>query len=270
MERLSLPPRDLPCGISYLHQHSVKDTYPAHYHDFYEIFFVVSGKAMHHIAGNAECCFAGTVALLRPDDVHSYTFVNRHDMELISLGILPAVLEEICDFLQIPFAELTAAYRTTVLHLEQAAHMAKRLQRFGEESIPAKRRAMGKSILTELLLELNTPKADLQLVPEWLDVLVAQMRRREYFTEGLPRMLALAPVSQNHLNREMKRCFRMTPTELINSYRVEYAAELLREGKYSVTEVCTMAGFETLSHFYACFQKAFHCAPGEFIRHSRG
>ncbi len=109
-----------------------------------------------------------------------------------------------------------------------------------------------------------------KLVAKWLDVLLAQMRQPRYFIEGLPRMLELATVSQNHLNREMKRCFRMTPTELINSYRVEYAAELLRDGKYSVIECSAMAGFETLSHFYSCFQKAFRCAPGEFIKHSRG
>ncbi len=101
-------------------------------------------------------------------------------------------------------------------------------------------------------------------IPYWLENLVAEMCIRENFKEGLPRMLELSNVLQNHLNREMKKYLALTPTVFINSKRVVYASELLLENKYSVTEICGMCGFETSSNFYENFHKIFDCTPNEF------
>ena len=42
------------------------------------------------------------------------------------------------------------------------------------------------------------------------------------------------------------------------------AALLLREGKYSVSEVMFMVGFSNTGYFSKCVQKAFGMTPTEF------
>jgi len=106
-------------------------------------------------------------------------------------------------------------------------------------------------------------------IPYWLENLITEMNKPENFTAGLGRMLELACVSQNHLNREMKKHFGLTPTEFINSKRVVYASELVTENKLSVMEICGIYGFESPSNFYYNFRKIFDCTPNEFKKKAK-
>lgn len=55
----------------------------------------------------------------------------------------------------------------------------------------------------------------------------------------------------------------MTPNEMIQTVRLKKAAQLLKEGKYKVSEVCYMVGFSNPSYFTKCFQKQFGIKPAE-------
>jgi AraC-like DNA-binding protein len=56
----------------------------------------------------------------------------------------------------------------------------------------------------------------------------------------------------------------MTPVELIRNLRMKKAASLLKEGKFSVSEVMYMVGFSNSGYFSKCFQKAFGVTPKEY------
>ena len=43
-----------------------------HYHDYYEVFLVDQGYAMHHVNGKAEEISTGMLFFTRPDDIHYY------------------------------------------------------------------------------------------------------------------------------------------------------------------------------------------------------
>ncbi|HIZ55563.1 MAG TPA: AraC family ligand binding domain-containing protein [Firmicutes bacterium] len=104
--RLPFPEYDQISGVGYLHQKSVGETFSLHCHDFYEIFYVPSGKAIHHINGYSEIITAGTLEFIRPDDTHRYSFLNRYDMELISIGIEKSMMEEILLYLDLQIEHL--------------------------------------------------------------------------------------------------------------------------------------------------------------------
>ncbi len=266
MEKLSLPERDKECKISFLHQMSVSETYHIHTHDFYEIFYVVRGRAMHNINGMSECCMSGTAELIRPSDCHEYSFINRYDMELISIGIASEVMEEILDFIELS-EDITDSGEIPpqiTYSASRADELATELVKIGAMSEPQKKRAYAKSVISRLVLEMTEKKPSPVKIPYWLDNLIIEMSKCENFVTGLPKMLSLAGVSQNHLNREMKKYLDLTPTEFINSKRVTYASELLTENKHSVMEICGMCGFETPSNFYDNFRKIFDCTPNEF------
>lgn len=70
------------------------------------------------------------------------------------------------------------------------------------------------------------------------------------------------------LYRKVKQMTGKTPVEFIRHIRMQHAAVLLREGKFSVSEVMYMVGYSNSSYFSKCFQKAYGIAPADYSRKS--
>ena len=71
-------------------------------------------------------------------------------------------------------------------------------------------------------------------------------------------------IGTKQLYRIIKREMNMSPVEYINSVRLNKAAKMLAEHKFSVSEVCYKTGFSTPSYFTKCFQEKFGCKPSEY------
>lgn len=55
-----------------------------------------------------------------------------------------------------------------------------------------------------------------------------------------------------------------SPNVFFKTYKLNRAAELILEGKYTISEIADMTGFSTLSHFSRSFKKQFGQAPSEY------
>lgn len=71
-------------------------------------------------------------------------------------------------------------------------------------------------------------------------------------------------ISRSSLYAKIKSLTSMTPNELIQVTRLKKAAVLLAEGKYRVSEIGYMVGFNSSSYFAKCFKNQFGVKPGEF------
>jgi AraC-like DNA-binding protein len=65
-----------------------------------------------------------------------------------------------------------------------------------------------------------------------------------------------------HLSRTFSASMGMTIPQYLRQLRMERAAELLRSGKFNVTETAMEVGYSSLSHFSHAFHEAFGCCPG--------
>ena len=77
-----------------------------------------------------------------------------------------------------------------------------------------------------------------------------------------------------HLSeRECQRSFRaglgMSPLQYLNQVRLNRAAELLRNGEKSITEICYSCGFQNSSYFARRFRERYGVTPRDF-REERG
>lgn len=88
------------------------------------------------------------------------------------------------------------------------------------------------------------------------------MEEPENFIEGLPRLISLANVSQEYLNRSFRRYLHMSPTEFINMRRMDFAASLILENRMEIIDICQECGFRNLSYFYRVFQPAVWVCAG--------
>ncbi len=73
-------------------------------------------------------------------------------------------------------------------------------------------------------------------------------------------------ISRSGLFAKIKSLADVTPNEMIQIIRLKRAAQLLREGKYLVSEVGYKVGFSNPSYFSKCFQKQFGIKPGDFMK----
>ena len=78
-ERLPFIPDTPNDDLVLLHQFHVFETYGLHMHEFYEVFYVVHGQAMHEVNGSAQVVGEGSLVFIRPDDQHCYRYLARSD-----------------------------------------------------------------------------------------------------------------------------------------------------------------------------------------------
>ena len=71
-------------------------------------------------------------------------------------------------------------------------------------------------------------------------------------------------VSNSQLYRKIKEIFGFSPTDLIRTIRLKYAAELLRLNKLTVSEICYQSGFNNRSYFYREFNKMYKMTPKNY------
>lgn len=92
-------------GARVLHQCGVPATYKIHTHDFYELFLVSHGGAIHAVNGRSQLLSEGSFVLMRPRDVHRYDFFNNADF-----GCSISVFRARCLSACVIICSLTAPY----------------------------------------------------------------------------------------------------------------------------------------------------------------
>ena len=72
-------------------------------------------------------------------------------------------------------------------------------------------------------------------------------------------------VSPSLLYKKLKSLADLSPVDFIRSIRLNYSVELLKTGKYNVTEVSDLAGFSSVGYFSYAFKKHFGVPPSELL-----
>ena len=77
-------------------------------------------------------------------------------------------------------------------------------------------------------------------------------------------------VSKRTLQRHFLRDLGRTPAEYIMEVRMQEASKLLLQSGIEITEISTMLGFSSQSHFTSAFRKHFECTPLQYRYGKRG
>lgn len=101
-------------------------------------------------------------------------------------------------------------------------------------------------------------------IPLWLSHVYEQMQKPENFQSGIPAMVKLSNKSYEHLSRSMKKYYNVNITQYINSLRLNYAANMIKNTNYSLTDICFECGFNSTSYFSSCFKKNYGISPTEY------
>lgn len=73
-------------------------------------------------------------------------------------------------------------------------------------------------------------------------------------------------MSVSSLYRKMKAITGVSTNEYIRKYKMQYAERLLLEGKYSVSEISFMVGFNSVAYFRRCFKDVYGDIPSVYLK----
>ena len=85
----------------------------------------------------------------------------------------------------------------------------------------------------------------------------------------IPRLAAVAHVSEAHFIRTFRATFGETPHRYLQRRRVERAMFMLAQGKRDVTEICLEVGFASLGTFSRTFKEIVGESPSSFRSHAK-
>jgi AraC-like DNA-binding protein len=103
---------------------------------------------------------------------------------------------------------------------------------------------------------------DKGFIKELLEVIEKNLSDPDFNVEQLCKKLYMSGAT---LYRKIRALSGESPTEFIRSYRLKRAAQLLKSGFDSVTEVAFEVGFNSRAYFTKCFREKFHQLPSSFL-----
>lgn len=237
-----------------------------HYHNYYEIFLITRGRAMHLLNGRASALARGTLHLIRPSDVHQFFATRGESCTHMNLLVLPERLAQLCGALNLPFEEVSSgAPLSAVLRDAETAFF---LERAEQINLCGKRIDDGSRLILEMLAEalalLYRRKPHPSGADDWFAELLRTLRSPEHLTLRASEVYALCPCSAPVLIRRFREAKGCTVVEYLTRVKMDYAQSFLGSTNFPVREIASRLGYESASHFCHLFKAHTGKTPQEY------
>lgn len=104
---------------------------------------------------------------------------------------------------------------------------------------------------------------DEQLLNKAISIVEQNMDNTEFSTEEFAQAMNM---SRSNLHIKLKALTGESALDFIRKIRFKEACRLLKDGRYSISEISDMVGFNTPSYFATCFKKYMGCLPTEYVK----
>jgi len=248
-----------------------------HHHDFYEVYFFLSGNVQYNIESRSYLLTPGDVLLISPMELHQPMFGSeQREYERIVLWIDKQFLEGF----SLPGQHFTACFDAG------SPNHSNLLRPEGVQ------RQFLMFLLEQLLLESSSkePYQEIMALSYLAQVMVAlnrlalQQRREDpvtapdstvynvlgYINDHYSENLTLDDlankffISKYHLSREFQRLVGTSVHRYIIQKRLVMAKQMLSTGRPS-SEVYQSCGFGDYSNFYRAFKAEYQISPKDYI-----
>ena len=106
-----------------------------------------------------------------------------------------------------------------------------------------------------------TSQADKVFIERVQSIVAAHLSDEDFTVDTLAEAMSLG---RSTFYNKMKDLLGMPPNSYIMKERMRKAAELVREGRLSMSEVAYRVGISNTSYFFKCFKKEFGVTPGKY------
>lgn len=243
-----------------------------HWHEFFELGFVLSGEAVQLLNGKPSKLERGTLFLLTPADFHE--IVPSSTLVYYNLIFTEEALkDELYSWLFGENRELLCS-----IPPERCDDMHADFRRIRDELNDVSARGshlVVQGTLDRILIELmrRVPPAEDNIGGAGSNSSAEEAVRRviSYLQVHFREPLALgdaarrAGLSPNYFSQMFHRITGIPFQNYLQALRLQFAHSLLRVSELPVTDVCFSSGFNTLSHFERAFKAKFGVPP-KYVR----
>ena len=252
------------------------DSVGLHHHDFYEVYFFISGKVEYQVEGRLYHLLPGDVLLLSPMELHQVTVLTgRVPYERIVLWVSRTFLASLGDddLLSRCFDNALSEHTNLLRAYERAQvqNLFIHLQEeFANDLYASQVCAQG--YLIQLLVLLNRLSMSKQSKVAESDPLISFTV--EYINHHYPEELTLdilsaqLNVSKYYLCHEFKRVTGTSIYRYLLLKRLQAARELILQG-YPPGNAATKCGFSNYPNFYRSFKSCYGISPSDCLTHSK-
>ena len=258
-----------------------KDDYPKevtlHHHDFYEIYFFLSGNVQYNIESRSYLLTPGDVLLISPMELHQPMFGSEHRAyERIVVWIDKQFLEGISG----ADRELARCFDTTLpghTNLLRPEGVNRQFLQFLLEQLMAElaaedayREVSALTYLAQTLISLNrlalrNEQVEQMKTPDSTVYNILGYINDHYSDDlSLDWLANQFFISKYHLAREFQRLVGTSVYRYIVQKRLVMAKQMLSQGMPS-SEVYQQCGFGDYSNFYRAFRAEYQISPKEFV-----
>jgi AraC-like DNA-binding protein len=254
-----------------------------HFHDTYELYYLLEGERYYFIEKETYYVKAGDVVLINREQVHktSQAGSDKHDRILLQLSgrILDPWLKNAGVFsLERLFGDYYGVLKVSELEREEIKSLlfgirdeiGQRGERY-ETMVRLKLsqillliyRIRKKSVLKEMPATVQTAKHG--KVHEVAEYLTTHCESGESLEEIAEKFF----ISKSYLSRIFREVTSFSVNEYRNLARVRKAKELLSNSDYTITEISGLLGFESVTYFERIFKKHGDETPSGYRKKTR-
>ena len=232
-----------------------KTDYAPHFHKNLELILVQEGAASVTVDGLTRCVETGQMALVLSNQIHSFVLHGNTKIwvAVFSEEYVPRFSAAIQgkkgkNFLIQPEPAVLQLIVEQLMNRDASLYMRK-----------ACFYAVCDAYLQSVELEARAEKSGF-IVGELLDWVAKN------YTQDIS-LLKAAQVfgyEYHYLSRLLNQGYRISFVELLNSYRIEHACELLKTTNMPITRIVEESGFRSIRSFNMIFCRAVGCTPREY------
>ena len=236
--------------------------YPLHFHNHFELEYVIDGEAYHLFNGKRLPAGTGELCFITPEDYHGWEYTKKTTLLTIgfSEAIFPDHIKHIIWGCKGKQVQLTKATLQHIYPLMERVLEECSLDNLSYSDIYAQ--YLVGCILIELLRLGNTVPVEMnndmiRRVTVWL-----QQHYQEPITSA--DAAAYTHMSVGHFCKVFKETIGRSFADYLQNLRLQQAVRLLSATDTTTTEVCFRCGFGSYPSFYRSFKKYTGISPTEY------
>ena len=254
--------------LTYIHQ---PDFISLHWHDFYEIEWIIEGTGTQIINSVEVSLSPGALTFVAPTDFHRLECNTQENFKILNIQIQPdALSEDLRSIFRIyppPYfitldEEQQKKYTDTYYELKNLINNPNELN----DAIACRK---VETMLLELVLlsqKKPLPLPQNQRLSNAFQPVIKYIN--EHYSEPLRReqLAALVHMSPSYFSYQFKKSLRIPLFRYITDVRLQKAYSILKQTDEPIHNVVTSVGFNSLSLFYRKFYEYYGIRPSDVKR----
>ena len=255
----------------YRYVYSDTEHFNLHRHEFYEFFLMLDGNAYHLINGKKTRLTKGSLVLIRPDDTHDYIGINGKPFSFLNISFSRDTAQQIFDFLgdgfngrQLTSSPMPPEVMLNGYELKRFNNRFDSIKAIDPQNTAELKTAMRSFLFNTFTRYFSSVEQAHESMPLWLEQMCDKIKRDGNFALGSEYFFSLSDKSREHISRTLKKHSGMTVSEYINSLRLNFIANMLRNSNYSISQIIFDSGFNNISWASECFKLKYGMTMREY------